>query len=836
MLKKLAVASAVAFALGLNGYVAPVSAQEGEDAEEEMTYAKLIEDLEVQEGLFNLYRDTESGELMMSLTEDQLNTPFLYFAMTHDGVLEAGHFRGSYRDEKIVEFRRYYNRIDIIQRPIRFKFDQDSALSNAESANMSTSVLASLEIKHEEDGRIVIPADDIFVSEALHRVSPYPNPNNRDGFSVGSFSKSQSRVLNERVYDNNLDVVVNYVFNNPNPSSWPTAAVADPRSTSVTMQHSFVALPENDFEARRDDARVGYFGNQFDDMTSADWAPYMDNINRWNLVKQDPSAEVSDPVEPIVFWLENTTPEEWRGVITEGVLAWNVAFEQAGISNALEVRIQPDDAEWDAGDINYNVIRWTSSPNPPFGGYGPSLANPYTGQILGADIMMEYVYMTNRWIEGELYGANDASIDDAAYCSQGHLINEGLLAGAAMSGLLGVESIEDNELLRQGMIHVILHEVGHTLGLNHNMKASILWDSEEVHDAATTQGQLTGSVMDYAPVNIAPPGVEQGDYYQYVVGPYDRWAIEYGYSQAAATPEAEEERLEEILSRSHQHELAFGNDADDMRAPGRHIDPRVMIGDMSSEPVKYAQGRFAIVNETFGTLLDEARPEGESHEQLSTLASRLFGNYYGQAGVVSRQIGGVYVERAFVGQGAENAPFTPVPKELQKEAMQTLTDSVFAPDVLESMEPVLAYMQRQRRGFNHYGNNEDPNFHDMVLMMQQNVLNHVLHPNTMKRITDSTRYGNEYPLGEVMTDLTDAVFPNPRSITTTSRNLQIAYVERLIAISGLEGDSPFDHISRTAAYAQLERIKAMRAPRRSDFEVVAHFDYIKRMIEQAMEA
>ena len=486
---------------------------------------------------------------------------------------------------------------------------------------MSTSVLASVKIKHEEEGRIVFAADDIFMSEALHKVSPFQRPGQGDSFSVGNFNKAQSRVMGERVYEDNLDVIVNYVFNNPNPTSWPTAAVADPRSTSVTMQHSFVELPENNFQARRDDARVGYFGSQYDDMTSPDWAPYNDIINRWHLEKKDPSAEISDPVEPIVFWLENTTPEEWRDVITDGVLGWNKAFEQAGFSNAIEVRIQPDDAEWDAGDINYNVIRWTSSPNPPFGGYGPSLANPLTGQILGADIMMEYVYMTNRWIEGELYGANEEAIEDAAYCSQGHLINEGLIAGKAMAGLLGEESIDDNELLRQGMIHVILHEVGHTLGLNHNMKASILWNAEEVHDQSKTQGVLTGSVMDYAPVNIAPPGMSQGDYYQWVVGPYDSWAIEYGYSPAVEDPEAEEARLEEILSRSHQHELAFGNDADDMRAPGRHIDPRVMIGDMSSEPVKYAQGRFCLVlMKRSPRLIDEARADGESHQQLATSA------------------------------------------------------------------------------------------------------------------------------------------------------------------------------------------------------------------------
>lgn len=843
MFKRIAVGAAVALALGLNSYSFPTYAEDADKKakeDEEVTYASLTKDLQIQEGLFNLYRNEEDGKLMMSIKDTQLDTPFLYFALSTDGVLEAGHFRGNYRDEKVIEFRRYFDRIDIIQKPLRYQFNESSALSRAADANMSTSVLASFPIKHEEDGRLIFAADDLFLSEALHKVSPYSRPGaGPESFSVGSLNAAQSRVVNDRVYPENIDVVVNYVFNNPNPTSGGSNAIADARSTSVTLQHSFIQLPDNDFQPRRDDARVGYFGSQYDDMTSPDWTPYNDVINRWHLVKKDPAAALSDPVEPIVFYLENTTPEEWRDVITEGVLGWNKAFETAGFSNAIEVRIQPDDADWDAGDIRYNVIRWTSSPNPPFGGYGPSLANPLTGQLIAADIMMEYVYMTNRWIEGELYDANginkhDAGASDALYCSQGFLVHEGLVAGNAMAGLLGKESIDDNELLRQGMIHVILHEVGHTLGLNHNMKASILWDHEQVHDQALTQGVLTGSVMDYAPVNIAPPGLSQGDYYQWVVGPYDEWAIEYGYSPAVADPEAEQARLDAILSRSHEHGLAFGNDADDMRAPGRHIDPQVMIGDMSSNPVAYARGRFDIVNNTFSNLLDSARNEGQSHEKLSTLARRLYGIYSGQAGVVSRQIGGVYVERANVGQAPNTAPFTPVPKATQKEAMNTLAKYVFAPNVMEDIEPVLAYMQRQRRGFDHYGNNEDPKFHAMILSMQQNVLNQVMHPATTQRITDSTRYGNEYPLSAVMTDLTNAIFPSTKSLSTTSRNLQIEYVKRLISMTGLVEESAFDNVARTTAFAQLERIAAMRAPRRSEFDLVAHYDYMKRMINNAL--
>lgn len=839
-MKKTLIASSIA-AILLSPLAFAETNGDAEKPEEPKTYASVVKDLAQKEGFFNLYQNEKTGSLQFSIAVEQLDTPIIYFATTVDGVVEAGHFRGNYRETKLIEFRRYFDRIDVVVLNNNFHFDEDSALHRAKDANISEATVASLKIKEEIDGRIILDGDELFLTEALHRVAPWARPGGPGQgpqFSLGNLSRNQSRVLAQRAYPDNVDIVIDYVFNNPNPMVRGSNAVTDPRSIAIKLQHSFIALPENDYQPRRDDARVGYFGQQVTNMTTADWAPWNDVINRWHLVKKDPDAALSEPVEPIVWWIENTTPVEWRDVVAEGILGWNKAFEAAGFLNAIEVRVQPDDAEWDAGDINYNVVRWTSSPRPPFGGYGPSLANPLTGQLIAADIMMEYVYMTNRWLEDQIHGDYSQSHSHEGhdlYCSQGHLIQQNFIAGNAMADLLGNESVADNELLRQGMIHVILHEVGHTLGLNHNMKASILWDENEVHDASLTQGVLTGSVMDYAPVNIAPPGVTQGDFYQYVVGPYDIWAIEYGYSQGLADPEAEEARLQAILGRSHEHGLAFGNDADDMRAPGRHIDPQVMIGDMSSNPVAYARGRFAVVNHTLENLLERSRVEGQSHQRTATSASRLFGQYSSQAGVITRQIGGVYVERAVVGQGADAKPFTPVPLERQKEAMQALKDYVFAPDVLESMEPVLAYMQNQRRGFSHSGRNEDPKFHEMVLNMQRNAFNHLLHPAVMQRVTDSTRYGNEYPLHDVMQDLTNAVFQTGKPLTTTAKNLQIEYVNRLLAVAGLSGNASYDNMSKVAATAQLNRIRTMRAPRRADFAATAHHDYLRMIINRAME-
>ncbi|MBQ4832069.1 zinc-dependent metalloprotease [Pseudoalteromonas sp. MMG010] len=814
------------------------------DTKKTKTLSQILENKTEFAGLFNLYQDDKTGKHTLVITQSQLNTPFVYFAHTVDGVTDAGHYRGSYRETKLIEFRKYFDRIDIISKTPRYQFDSNSAMAKSANANISEAVLASIKIEKEEEGKIAFNVDKLFLSEALHKVTPWNNPNDKNAkkrFKLGKLNDKKSRIIKHRPYPNNLDVVVDYVFSNSNPSVRGSKALSDPRNVSIKLQHSFVALPNNNYKPRLDDARIGYFTNQFDQMLSTDWAPYTDVIKRWDLQKQDPTAALSAPIKPITWWIENTTPVQWRDTIKNAVLTWNTSFEKIGFKNAIEVKIQPDDATWDAGDINYNVLRWTSSPKPPFGGYGPALANPLTGEILGSDIMLEFVFMKNRWFYDSFYtqgntpssDAQSHSHNDALNCSLGHEIQQNIMLA---KGLATGASITDKEMLRQGLTQLVLHEVGHTLGLNHNMKSSILWNEKDVHDKNKTQGIVTGSVMDYAPANIAPVGMKQGDIFQTKPGPYDDWAINYGYSTPLDNDSEEQTRLNKILARSSEHSLAFGNDADDMRSPGRHIDPRIMIGDLSSNPAAYGADRMALINHLFSQLKDNATVAGESYQQLVTTTNSLFGQYRTQAGIVARQIGGVYVERAVVGDKNADKPFTPVPAERQREAMNILSSYVFAPNVLQNMQPLYNYLQAQRRGFDHFGKNEDPKPHKMILGMQKSVLAHLLHPAVMLRISDSAIYGNEYSLTEFMEKLTASIFVADANANSISHNLQIEYVNRLIAISGLERASKYDNLAKTAALYQLTQIADKSTPWLADDAVKAHHKYIMHLINKAFNA
>ncbi|MGK0372204.1 MAG: hypothetical protein ACJAW1_002453 [Glaciecola sp.] len=474
-----AIAGAVLMTLSSLAY-----AEEEESDKEEEEEATLTETLAEQtsyEGFLDIYRDKEDGAGLVVIEEADLNKQFLYIASTVDGVVAAGAFRGQYRQARLIEFRRYFNRIDVIAKSNSFYFDPQNAISRAADANTSESVLVSTEIKHEEEGKIAFSLQDLVKNESLHRIAPMPPRDPKqaeDMFSLGALSSEKSRISDISNFPENTHIVVDYVFENDTPKIWGGSEIADQRYTTLSVQHAFVQVPQSDFTPRRDDPRVGYFGQQVDDLTSYETTNYRDVINKWNLVKKNPEAAISDPVNPITWWIENTTPVEWRETIKNATLAWNTSFEKAGFSNAVEVKIQPDDAEWSADDVRYNVLRWTSSPNPPFGGYGPSVAHPITGEILAADIMLEYSFLQGRWLAKQMLTDGASSLTSSLpvsdthptsmnYCSLGHELTMGKQFGQYAGLANGIGDIEKDRLLRQSMYYLILHEVGHTLGLNH---------------------------------------------------------------------------------------------------------------------------------------------------------------------------------------------------------------------------------------------------------------------------------------------------------------------------------------------------------------------------------
>lgn len=818
-------------------------------------YDSIVKGSRAHPGLFTVYQDTTSGGAHLAVAPEQIGREYIYHTHVADGVVAAGAFRGQFRDERIVSVRRHFNRVELLVENTGFWFDSANALARAAEANISPAVLASLPIVGQDSatGVVLVRADELFLSEQMSQVKPSPNPNAKPGtaFSLGDLNRDKTKYLELRSYPENTDVVVEYVYDNPRPVALGAnarggAEVTDPRYVSIRLQHSLVELPDDGYVPRFDDPRVGYFTDQVNDMTSPRAANWRDPINRWHLVKKDPTAAISEPVEPIVWWIENTTPVEFREPIRQAVLAWNVAFEAAGFRNAIVVHVQPDDAEWDAGDIRYNVLRWTSSPQPPFGGYGPSFVNPRTGQILGADIMLEYVFVTNRLRQDRLFDVAALGLETidetepaaAERCSLGEHLHRSTLFGMQALQAAGASEAALREYIESSLYYLALHEVGHTLGLNHNMKASQMLTPEQTGDRELAmQMGLTGSVMDYPAANVAVPGQPQGLYFTTRPGPYDLWAIEYGYAPPLADPTAEAERVEALLARSTEPALAFGNDADDMRAPGKAIDPRVMINDMSSDPLAYSVARFELIGRTLGSLRTKYAKPGDSWHELRTAYLILTGEHANAASVVSRYIGGVYVDRALVGQAGATQPFRPVSLADQKRAMSILGEHVFGADAFGAPDSLLAWLQPQRRGFDHFTVTEDPKLHARVLNIQGAVLDHLLHPATLTRMTDARQYGNEYAVAMMMPDLTRAIFAADLrgDVATMRQNLQLEYATRLAAMLKGEKAERYDHIARSAALEELARIRAMlRSRPRASAETAAHTRHVLFVVDRAL--
>jgi hypothetical protein len=794
------------------------------------------------DGLFPIYQDTTNGNLYIEINEKKLGEEFIYFSYVENGLMDVGAFKGSYRGSKIFKIEKSYGNIEFILENTNFYFNPDNEISKSASTNINKPIIISEKIVGKTDNKILISASSLFLEENFAKIKPTYPPGWK-GPKLGRLSKTKTKPLKVKNYPNNTDVRSLYVYDDG--SGRGSDAMTSSQSISITYHHSIIEMPDNDFKPRRDDPRVGYFMTQVTDKTSASVTPYRDMIHRWNLVKKDPNAELSEPIEPITWWIENTTPKELRPIIKEGVERWNYAFEKAGFKNAVVVKIQSDTATWDAGDIRYNVLRWTSSPQPPFGGYGPSFVNPRTGQILGADIMLEYVYILGRIRSAELFekaglGFMNFEVSnsehDHTYCSAGAMMQEDIFFGNTAISLIDLEGIEKDKFLRESIQRLVLHEVGHTLGLNHNMKGSSIQSVEDLKNLEKMQKEgMCNSVMEYPSINFALNKEDQTYYYDDKPGFYDHWVIEYGYSTALENEEAEKKRLDKILSKSTDPKLVFGNDADDMRSPGKGIDPLVNIYDLSNDPVAYGIDRITLIDtKLVPQLMKKYAKDNQSYMELRNAYLSLNSQKAIQLNIMTRQIGGIYVNRAFVGQATTSKPLTPVPYATQKAAMYALTKYAFAPEVFEVDTELVHYLQAQRRGFNHRGSGEDPKLLERNLSVQSELLSHLLHPNVLKRVSNTELYGNTYKLTEYLTDLTDAIYKADRTMAVSSarQNLQILYVNSLIAYLG---NKQALYNTKSQVLYQLNEILAISEEKSADIATKGHKQHLKLLIEKALE-
>ena len=506
------------------------------------------------------------------------------------------------------------------------------------------------------------------------------------------------------------------------------------------MHYSVSRLPETGYQPRLADDRVGHFLTVIKDFskTGAD-DQFVRYINRWDLRKAKPGAEVSPPVTPIVVWIEKTVPYKFRGAVRDGILEWNKAFERVGFSNAIEVRQQPDDATWDPEDIRYNTFRWITA-NAGFA-MGPSRTNPLTGQILDADIIFDadFIEIWTRRLETwkpdaaveplglplvAFNGHEDATGLPFSLAFDRETDSEGLgrqFAFGALAMAAGAKPVAKDQiekLLVEGVKSVVTHEVGHTLGLRHNFKSSALLTMDEVNDPEKNRTiGLTASIMDYTPVNISPKGKKQGDYFSRTIGPYDYWAIEYAYRPLPGGTDGEVPQLAKIASRCTEPALQYATDEDTgPLAP----DPSVNRFDLSKDPVEFARWRVELISQLLPVLVDRAVEPGEGYDRARNAFGILLNEHARAMGFVAREIGGVYVNRDHRGDPKARPPFVVTEPKKQREALEFLEQQVFGPEAYRFPDKLLDFLGTTH--WKHWGMKPQgrPDFplNQTVLMMQ----------------------------------------------------------------------------------------------------------------------
>jgi hypothetical protein len=769
----------------------------------DFSFSSIVQNSEVSSGLFTIYRNPDDGSVYLKLSPDQLRTNYLCDVTLSSG-LGILFYQGWSLDYFVFQFQKVNDTVQMVVPNFRFRADEGDPQRRTINRSFSDSAIASLPIvdTNPDDGSMLIDMNQLLIYGS--DVSTLSSQ--MLWFFGGSvfLQPESSLIQTSDAFPENVEFKVTYSFMGDG-SFLSLPSVPDSRAFNLDVHYSISALPTNNgYQPRLADERVGYFINAYQNLSNiGQREPFVRNITRWHLEKENPDLEKSRPKEPIVFWIENTVPLEYRDAVRDGVLQWNEAFETAGFIDAIEVRQMPDDAEWDPSDVRYNVVRWSNSLYAFALGIAFPRTNPLTGEILNADVVLDanlirYVRDTEGFLaQQQAFAQGDSMMPNPQLCDPllsepylqwitrqsdrpnpppqqsvlaerlQQLRNETLLSddtcfgvGMAYQGAMGALSLSTlhnvlpsseamDTFVNQFIAHLTAHEIGHTLGLRHNFRASMMLNPDDLNDLDITREQgLAGSVMDYTAVNLAPLGVEQGDYYSTTVGPYDKWAIAYGYTPTESTFPVEQRReLDAIARRSPEPELAYATDFDAFDL----VNTSAGLWDLSDDPLHYAQQQLDLADDLWEKLPNRYPLPGESYSELRDRFDMVLSHYFSQVFQMTRFVGGQVFNRDRRGDPGARPPFEPIPIEQQREALKTIYQSVFSPDAFQFSPELLSKLAPSR--WFHWGSSSpifrlDYPAYDRIAWMQGFTLSNLLSSERLSRIRDAELM---YSAGETIT-------------------------------------------------------------------------------------
>jgi hypothetical protein len=796
-------------------------------------FYEAIKDTSKLDGLFTLYRREVDGKIYVEIKPEQLNQNYLATVTLESGIGESGIYSGLSLQDFLFYFRRVNNNLHLAIRNVKFRTEAGEPETRSLARSFSDSVLYSLKIVsiNPHTKGILVNLDDLLLEDfpgLTSLLKYFLQADYRLDYNKSYFGEVQNFPLN-------LEIDSIYGFDSEEGANLVT--LPDSRALSLKVHYSFSQLPEsNGYTPRLADDRIGYFitaYQQFSTETRSE--PFVRYINRWRLEPSDPDAPLSPPKQPIVFWLENAVPMAYRPAIREGVLMWNKAFEKAGFQNAIEVRQMPDNADWHPADVRYNTIRWFNSMDANFA-RGMSRVNPLTGEILDADIIVdsnmvritqqEYraLMETNNPLcqnslpvqESGVASRFQQLLESNHYCYGIESAKQAAMGAIALSLL--PNGTPNNQLkkeyLNQYLRSLIAHEVGHVLGLRHNFHGSTMLAPSELNDTEITHSKgLVSSVMDYLPVNLAPPGIQQGDYFPAIVGPYDELAIKYGYKPnpdaiETLVPQPQKQEIEQTALELPQPEFSYATDEDI-----RDINPDANLWDLSSDVLVYSQWQMDNARLMLQRL-EKDYPVKGNYGERRVLFDQILNYYLLNANLLMQYIGGQSFKRNYAD---EEFAFVPVTLEKQRHALTNLQDYVFAKEAF-NFSPALLNQLAPSRWY-HWGNpipvlRLDYPIHSRILMFQSSVLRSLLDGPRLYRMLDielKTPPGESLTIPELFETLQNSIWTevlNNRElgqISSIRRSLQREHLNILLAMVLRNKNVPED--GRTLAWYQLRQLQ-----------------------------
>lgn len=780
-------------------------------------YAQVItKDAVSKKGIFTVHQVREKGRVKwyFEIPKDQLNKDFLWapqftavpFKVRPNSDERGGQIRGG----KVIRWEVRDNRVLIRAPEFVAIADKDDPLANGVAASNASPILMAFDVAAwGERGSAVIEVSKLYGTDVK-------------GLGPGKGSVDASRSFIDRIsaYPENIEAEATYTYgtaapmrpassseSSADPAPTPALRAAAAATGTYVVHYSMVKLPENPMMPRLRDDRVGFFrgSGQINFSKIDEMVDYRNYIARWRLEKKDPAATISEPVKPIVYYIDPATPRKYVPFLKRAVEAWQPVFEAAGFKNAIIAKEAPtpeQDPEWSTEDIRNTVIRWL--PSTTKNAMGPHLSDPRSGEILNGNIT---VYHNVLDVARTWYFTQLAPLDPRAQ-------------KLPLSDQLMGELIE----------YIVKHEVGHTLGLMHNFKASSMYPQEKLRDPKWLREMgFCPSIMDYARFNyVAQPEdkIPVEDLWP-KIGPYDRWAIHWGYAPVpnAKTPDDELPVLDAWAREQGTNPYLLFDDDMAVNGPDAGIATEV-VGDADS--VKSAALGIKNLHRVADMLLPALSDsqKGKPYVQFSLLYSSLWKQWMSEVRPVARLVGGMVTTNRHVGQ--EGALYAPVPPERQRAAVKFLLDNAFS---TSSMSFLLKPEFLEKLG---------PGSLDRVWGNQNRLLTYLMDSRVWARMQEmALQDKNAYAPAEFVADMRKGVFKElegsgPVKVDAYRMGLQFNLVH-FLAKEAFEISDPLVQAVALGALNDLSVQVKAAVPRAADSNTRYHLSQIRRFVSEAID-